>query len=264
MKTLRNLTVLFCLLLVTKPVLSQNQEDKKLIGKVNLGGNAKYILQYSVQEEHHIYEIIKAVPPGSNLESFRLIFNDFDTFDKNLKILLDDISKTEDSFSDVLKDARNTDESMKYFYALQTMRPAVEEATKGPIAMTMKFGKEAQIRKTPSGTNDYLTKNDFLKFLRNTDIVKQDYLDNFMKNSFGTNKESLTQYINFYTFENIQNRVKNNLESYLPKKEVEDILSQDDSVVHTNYLSSIRNDFEREIKLIVKSNSTRDSSLNCV
>jgi hypothetical protein len=154
------------LLLITCATFSQAQ-DKKLIGKVNLGGDADFILQLHIENEEYVYSIIDVKNDNSELTSFKLIFNDQSTFDLNFEKAVNSLS----SFSEDLK-KKAIEEKQKYYYALSVIRPALPDGENGPLAMTIKFGDTATIRKISYGRNSFVTPRDVENFLKENNISK--------------------------------------------------------------------------------------------
>lgn len=142
-------------------------QEKKLIGKVNLGGDADYILQLHIENEEYVYSIIDVRNDNSELSSFKLIFNDQSTFDLNFEKAVNSLS----SFSEDLK-KKAIEEKQKYYYALSVIRPALPEGENGPLAMTIKFGDTATIRKISYGRNSFVTPRDVENFLKENNISK--------------------------------------------------------------------------------------------
>ncbi|MCF1753192.1 hypothetical protein [Mariniradius sediminis] len=143
-------------------------QEKKLIGKVNLGGDADYILQLHIENEEYIYSIFDVKNDNSELTSFKLIFNDQSTFDLNFKKAINSLS----AFSDDFK-KKALSESQMYYYALNVIRPALPQDENGPLAMTIKFGDKATVRKISHGKSNFVKENDVRNFLLENRLNKE-------------------------------------------------------------------------------------------
>ncbi|PRY84873.1 hypothetical protein [Mongoliibacter ruber] len=230
---------------------SQDSENKKLIGRINLAGDANYTLQYSILDEQHLYEIIDNRNTGSTLKSFKLIFNDQIVFQQNLLAALNDI----DIFNDKSHFKKLvSEESQKYFYAFQVMRPAVNEAAKGPIAMTMKFGQTAEIRKSVNGSSEFVRRRDLINFLENNGLLDSASSEKLNNKRYFIFKKEIKNFINIFNFDTIEKYEKQNLLNYLTISEINDILklNRGDKDKYQIFYNKLGEDLFKELNILQK------------
>ncbi|WP_439484516.1 hypothetical protein [Cyclobacterium plantarum] len=243
------LTLIFLLLtsvvLITNAQSTNTSPERKLIGKVNLADSARYVLQLHVENEEYIYSIIDVENESRELKSFKLIFNDQTTFENNLKAAVNSLSK--EIKDGVAKDAG------KYFYAFNILRPAILEAEKGPVAMTLKFGQTATVRRIANGSKNFVKKKDIKKYLETNNLLSDIFVkeDNFDSLSFKEIKRKPELYLKKITFVDAKNNGKKSLLNYFTEAEISNILGDTINIperynkIYENYYIETINNLDR-------------------
>jgi hypothetical protein len=253
--------ILLILMFTSGKAISQNPigEEKKLIGKVNLAGDASYILQLHVENEEYVYSIIDVKNNGSELSSFKLIFNDQSTFDLNFKKAINSIS----AFSDDFK-KKGLSESQMYYYALNVIRPALPQGENGPLAMDLKFGDQATVRKISYGKNNFVRRRDVRNFLRENQI---DSIPEAKNSQIWVNPELSVKKI---TASVAKDRFQKELFLFFTENEVDQILGNEqdgpsstqktDSIIFENFYFELINGIEKARKSrLTRPNKTKAS-----
>jgi hypothetical protein len=254
--------ILSILILAPSEAFPQNPsgEEKKLIGRINLAGDANYILQYSILDEQHLYEIIDNKNSGSTLKSFKLIFNDQNIFRENLIAALREIKFFGENIpgQKTRLEEKIEIESQQYYYAFHVMRPAVNEASKGPIALTMKFGQTAEIRKSVNGSSEFVRRRDLINFLKNNELLDSASSEELNNMRYFNFKNEIKSFVYVFDFETIEVQERQNLLNYLTITEVNSILklNRGDKDKYQIFYSKLGLDLNKELNILQKKTNT--------